>query len=231
MFDKSAQYYDVIYSLKDYKKESEKIRNYILGINPNVKLILDVACGTGEHAFYLKDYFNVDGIDLNKEFVGIANQKNAKGEYFCGDMTSFDLDKKYDVVMCLFSSIGYVQTIENVVKTLKQCKAHLNDEGMILVEPWFTPDVWQSGRVDTLTAEKNGIKMCRMTFAERQGNLSIMKFHYLLGDNKGIDHYVEVHKMGLFTVEEMKQAFEEINLKVDYDSEGISGRGLYIGRK
>jgi SAM-dependent methyltransferase len=230
MFEQSAKYYDVVYSFKNYKDEAERIRDLILKVNPKTKTVLDVACGTGEHAYYLNEYFQVDGLDLNERFIEIARKKNPKGQFFCGDMTNFDLDRKYDVVLCLFSSIGYVQTLENVVRTLIQFKKHLNEGGVIILEPWFTPDVWESGRVDQLTAEKNGVKMSRMTFTEKEGNLSIMHFHYLFGSKDGIEHIVEVHKLGLFTIEEMIHAFKQVNLKVEYDPVGLSGRGLYIGR-
>ena len=36
-----------------------------------------------------------------------------------GDMTDFNMGKTYDVVMCLFSSIGYVKTLENVAASLQ----------------------------------------------------------------------------------------------------------------
>jgi 2-polyprenyl-3-methyl-5-hydroxy-6-metoxy-1,4-benzoquinol methylase len=118
MFGLSSKYYDVIYSFKDYKREAELIRNYIAKHVLNCRTILDVACGTGQYAFYLKNQYLIDGIDLNPEFISIAKRKNPEGNFYVADMTNFTLNKKYDVVMCLFSSIGYVQTLDNVVRTL-----------------------------------------------------------------------------------------------------------------
>jgi ubiquinone/menaquinone biosynthesis C-methylase UbiE len=52
--EKYAQYYDLIYKNKNYKKECdylEKIFRKFLNKKP--KTILDLACGTGSHAIIL----------------------------------------------------------------------------------------------------------------------------------------------------------------------------------
>lgn len=231
MYGLSSKYYDVIYSFKDYKHEAEQIRNYMAKQGLNYRTILDVACGTGQHAFYLKNEYLIDGIDLNPEFISIAKSKNPKGNFYVADMTNFKLNKKYDVVMCLFSSIGYVQTLNNVVRTLGCFKEHLNDNGIILVEPWFTPEEWSEGRVDIITTELKDIKMCRMSHTQKLDRISILRFDYLFGSNTGIEYFSEEHKMGLFTVDELINAFNEVGLEVEYDDQGISGRGMYVARR
>ncbi|KOR89696.1 class I SAM-dependent methyltransferase [Paenibacillus solani] len=230
MFHLSSKYYDVIYSSKDYEQEARQVRDYLVNQGKEYGAILDVACGTAEHAVYLKPYYDVDGIDLNPEFISIAKSKHPQGHYTVADMTQFRLERKYDVVMCLFSSIGYVRTLDLLVQTLIQFKTHLNEDGVILVEPWFTPDVWTVGRVDTITVERQGIHMSRMSHADREGNISIMKFEYLFGSEHGIEHHTEEHRLGLFTVEEMIWAFQEAGLDVEHDPQGLIGRGMYIAR-
>lgn len=231
MYELSSKYYDVIYSFKEYQQESELIRDYIKHQGANYITILDVACGTAEHAYFLKNDFRIDGIDLNSEFVEIAKSKNSEGSYYTADMTDFHLDKKYDVITCLFSSIGYVKTLDNVIKTLKNFKEHLKEDGIILIEPWFTPEVWSEGRTDTLTTEHNGIKMCRMSFTAKEDQISILRFDYLFGSKTGIEYFSEEHVMGLFKTEELIQAFNEVDLDVQYDEHGISGRGLFVARR
>lgn len=231
MFDFSAKYYDIIYSFKDYQQEADLIHQYLLKQNIEPKTILDVACGTGQHANYLKQHYSIDGIDLNEESVSMAQAKNPEGKFLTADMSSFQLDKTYDVIMCLFSSIGYVKTLDNVVKTLERFREHLNDHGLILVEPWFTPEVWKAGRVDTLTTEHGGVKICRMSHTEKRGRVSVLQFDYLIGSEAGIDYFSEKHEMGLFTIDEMIHAFQGAKLEVEYDKQGISGRGMYIARK
>jgi len=227
MFQKSSKYYDMIYSFKDYKNEAEVIKNTIEKYKPGCRTILDVACGTGEHIKYLKDY-DIDGLDINGEFIEIAKKKNCEGNYFLCDMTDFHIGKKYDVIMCLFSSIGYVLTIENVVKTFVCFREHLNDGGIVMVEPWFTPDTWHKGKIHMATAEREDLKICRMNISETYDRVSVFTLHYLVGSKDGIEYFTERHEAGLFTVEEMKQAFSSSGLQAEYEEQGVSGRGLYI---
>ena len=81
MFDASADYYDLLYStFKDYAAEAAAIAALLRRLNPACRTVLDVACGTGEHAKRLAaDGFEVDGLDLSPEFVAIARAKHPAG--------------------------------------------------------------------------------------------------------------------------------------------------------
>lgn len=230
MFTKSAHLYDLLYSFKDYAAESEMIMDLVQREAPRAQTILDVACGTAEHDRYLSCRYQVDGMDLESQFVDFAAEKNPRGNYFLADMIDFSLGRSYDVVMCLFSSIGYVRTLENVVKALVCFKRHLNPRGIILVEPWFAPDVWQERLIHMLSAETENLKVCRMNTSSRERNISILNFHYLVGSVGKIEYLTERHELGLFTIDQMLSAFKDADLEVHYNPQGLTGRGLYIAR-
>jgi SAM-dependent methyltransferase len=233
MFSKSAELYDRIYfEFKDYETEARKINERIQSELPFAQTLLDVACGTGEHAKKLCSQYGyrVDGIDLNNDFVYLARQKNLQGDFYCADMVDFDLGRPYDVVMCLFSSIGYVRTLERVESSLKRFKAHTKSGGLILVEPWFTPDEITSEKIYLNTAEVQNLSIARMGYSQVRDRISILHFDYLIGRPGNIDHVTEIHELGLFTVDEMKQSFKNAELDVVYDEQGLSGRGLYIAK-
>jgi hypothetical protein len=107
---------------------------------------------------------------------------------FEADMTSFSLPERYDVVLCLFSSIGYVKTLDHVQRTLEQFRAHLAPGGVIIVEPWFPPGVLTHGRTSVNVAESPDVKVCRMVRTEVDGRLSRLYFEYLIGRTSGLEH-------------------------------------------
>jgi len=229
MFSKSAHLYDALYSFKDYQQESETIINLLNKEHPGAKSIIDIACGTAEHDKYLSKVYKVDGLDINPDFIKIASQKNPNGHYHVANMMNFSLNKTYDIILCLFSSIGYVKMLPNVIRTLQCFIHHLNKDGIIVVEPWFTPETWNTdASVHMLIADTPDGKVCRMNLSAKKGTLSIVDFHYLVGSKNRIKHFTERHELGLFSVEEMKNAFKKVGLKVRYDPEGLTGRGLYI---
>lgn len=232
MFNKSYQYYDKIYAHKDYEGEAAKLRGYIEEhLNSPGDRLLDVACGTGEHIQYLKKHFEVEGLDLDSELLQIAREKNPGILFHEGDMIEFDLGKKFDILTCLFSSIGYVQTLDNLGQAIGCMARHLVPGGLLLVEPWFTPAMWNTGTVHMITIDEPELKIVRMSTSLREGRISYLDLNYLIGTPEGIEHFVERHELGLFEIEETKQAFEGHGLDVLYDEEGIAGRGMYIGEK
>jgi SAM-dependent methyltransferase len=231
MFLESSELYDAIYHFKNYARECETLRAVISVNAPGARTILDVACGTGEHDKFLKDHYAVDGIDLNENYLHAARAKNPAGRYTRADMTDFDLAGTYDAVTCLFSAIGYVRTIDLMNRAVASMARHLKPGGVLIVEPWFTPEKWNPGTSAINAGEIGADKVCRMSLSGRQGNLSTVQLHYLRSTTDTIEHYHETLELRLFTRDEMTHAFESAKLRVRYDTEGLMGRGLYIAHR
>ena len=230
MFSLSAAYYDRFYQAKDYAGESRQLLELIqqhLGLNRGK--LLDVACGTGRHSEYLKASFDIQGVDISEELLALARQRNPELRFSRGDMLDFDLGKQFDVVTCLFSAIGYVKTLSNLQRAVGCMARHVRQGGGLFIEPWFTPENWHAGSVHALCVEEPELKLVRMNTSQVDGKVSIVDFHYLVGTPQGVEHFTELHELGLFTREEMEQAFRQAGLEVFYDESGLTGRGLYIG--
>jgi SAM-dependent methyltransferase len=232
MFSASAEFYDLIYStFKDYAGETAQIAALLRQLNPSCQTVLDVACGTGEHAKRLAALgFDVDGVDLDPAFVRIAQQKHAPGRFFEADMSDFHIPFRYDAVLCLFSSIGYLKTLDRVVRALACFREHLAPGGVIVVEPWFPPGVLDTARVTRNTGEANGVRVSRVCRVEVDDRLSRLNFDYEIEEGGLTRHASEVHELGLFTVEEMTQAFQDAGLDADHDPKGLTDRGLFVAR-
>ncbi len=227
-FLESAALYDAIYHFKNYARECEQLRAIIQVAVPQARSVLDVACGTGEHAKFLKDRFAVDGVDLNDDYLRAARLKNPAGNYARADMTDFALGKTYDVVTCLFSAIGYVKTVERMARAIACMARHVRPGGALIVEPWITPENWKPGGQFIHPGQIGSDAVVRMSLSLRENDLSVMLLHYLRGTPSGIEHYDERLELGLFTRAEMTDALRESGLDVRYDDEGLMGRGLYI---
>lgn len=234
MYSKSAQYYDEIYASidKDYSAEADKAHKIIQKYKRSKgKSLLDVACGTGAHAGPLRKHYKVEGLDLDPEMLSVARKKYPTITFHQGNMTDFDLGRQFDVIICLFSSIGYVRTKSGLQKAIKTMNRHLLPGGVLLIEPWFTPKQWHPGRAFMTHVNKRGLKIVRMSHSGQRGKISFLEFQYLVGTSKGIEHHTEIHELGLFTHKEYMDTIKATGLNVKHDSEGLDGRGLYIGRQ
>lgn len=151
MFTKSARFYDAIYSWKDYPAEAQKLRSLIRQRNPQARTLLDVACGTGKHLELLREDFEVEGLDLDDDMLAIARERLPGVPLHHGSFSDFELGRTFDVVTCLFSSIGYAQTEANLRLAIAAMARHLSPGGVLIVEPMIASsnrqrDAWPSRR-------------------------------------------------------------------------------------
>jgi len=233
MFHESAELYDAIYfSFKDYKAEAAAIAAQIRSEHPKARTVLDVACGTGEHARLLatEHGFTVDGVDLNADFLRLARSKHPAGKFYEADMRDFQLPDRYDAVICMFSSIGYVKTLPELERALQTFRRHLAPNGVVIVEPWFSPEVVKSGSHSVRAATANGIHVERTGRVVIEDRMCLLTFDYAIEEGGQTRHTSEVHELGLFTKDETLEAFADAGLAAEHHAPSDLNRGLYVAR-
>ena len=161
----------------------------------------------------------------------LARLQHPNVAFYQGDMVDFDLGQRFDVITCLFSAIGYVRTLDKLNRAVHTMANHLEPGGMLLVEPWFTPGDWNTGKPHAMLIDEPELKIARVSTGFRNGRLSWFDFHYLIATPEGTEHVVERHELGLFERSEMQAAFMNAGLSVHYDEHGPTGRGLWIATR
>lgn len=231
MFTRSARYYDTIYAWKDYAAEAAAVHRVIRRANPKAATLLDVACGTGKHLEQLREHYQVTGTDLDPELLAVAAERLPGVELLAADMTELELGRTFDAITCLFSSLGYTRTVERLNHTVAVFARHLGRGGVLLVEPWFTPEQYDWSHVHAVFIDEPGLKIARVNNAGPRGDLSIIEFHYVIGTPQAVETFTERHEVGLFTHQQYLDSFAAAGLGVTHDPEGLMGRGLYVGVK
>ncbi|MDQ2680158.1 MAG: class I SAM-dependent methyltransferase [Candidatus Eremiobacteraeota bacterium] len=234
MYTQSAKYYDALYRAvgKNYADESEQIRAILTKkLRSGGNSLLDVGCGTGLHVQHLQRDFTCEGVDIERNLLNLAAERAPQVTFHQADMISFNLFKKFDAIICLFSAIGHVPGAMRLNQTLQTFARHLRPGGVVIVEPWITPERWQDGLVSALYVDEPDLKVARMNVSRRDGNVSILHFHYMIGSTDGIRTFTEPHRLTLFTDQEYAAAFRGAALEVEHDAHGLTGRGLLIGTK
>jgi len=233
MYTETAELYDLFYEWKDYPGEAEKLRTVIEARLAGARTLLDVACGTGRHLQHLRPWYEVEGVDLDAGLLTVAREKLPDVQFHAADMRDFDLGRQFDVVTCLFGSIGYVQRADGLRAAVAAMTRHVTPGGLLIVEPWLSPSTFDPNhRSGVMTVERDDLIAVRMNDSRVEGRLSIMDFHYLVArPGTPLEHLVETHALGLFTDAEYRAAFEAVGLAADRDPVGLMGRGLWIGRR
>ena len=233
MFHESAELYDAIYfSFKDYRAEAASIAARIRAEHAAARTVLDIACGTGEHARLLatEHGFTVDGVDVNSEFLRLARSKHPAGRFYEADMRDFDLPDRYDAVICMFSSIGYVKTLPELERALRTFRRHVAPNGVVIVEPWFSPEVMKTGGHSVRTATANGVEVERTGTVVIDGRMTYLTFDYVIEEGDTVRRTTELHELGLFTEAETLAAFSAAGMSAGHHAPTEMNRGLYIAR-
>lgn len=210
-----AKYYDKFYQNKNYKKETEFLKNFI---NANDK-ILDVGCGTGIHAALLTDNgFEVDGLDLNKEMLEIAKTR-LKTNLYWQNILEIDISKKYNMIISMFAVFNHLKDTDELMRGLMNLKQLLHDGGKIIID-LHNPQS-SGSKIDTYD------NMTRVMKWNYDRSLKIEKSDIIF-EIDGIK-YTDTHTFRIFTIDELKECCERVGLKVvnvyenyDINKEGTS---------
>ena len=229
-----ARYYDLIYTFKDYQKEAEKVQTIIEKFKKSEgHELLDVACGTAKHLLFLQDSYQCTGVDMSGEMLEIAKRKLPHLEFRKENMIHMRLEKQFDIITCLFSSIGYVKTWKNLQKTWETFALHLKKGGVAVVEPWFTREQYKIGLPCMTTYEDENIKIARLNVANAEGNISVMDMHYLVAEkDQEVKYFQDHHEIGMFDIDQTLEIMRRAGFNAEFSPDGLMrDRGIYIGVK
>jgi SAM-dependent methyltransferase len=214
-----AKYYDMFNQGKDYSKEVDFI---ISAFNKygKIKSVLDLGCGTGLHDVLLsKKGYSITGLDLSKEQLNIAQSRNTGNIKFVqGDMSNFNLNRKFDACISMFSSFVYLTENKQLSSAIKHVKEHLNPNGLFILDCWNGLGVMHelpSSR--TKEAEIKNIKIVRTSYPtlHAEKHLCDVKFSVKILDNgKLVKEYDEVHHTRFFFPMELKKYLEDEGFEV-----------------
>ena len=233
-FKTISTYYDALYvNDREYASEAAKVKELLTGhgVAPQADLLV-LACGTGGHIPYFKDDYNVSGLDLSEDMLALAREKFPSIRFHLGNLIDFKLETDYDAMICLYGSIGFVKTMDNLRASMKRIAAHLRLNGLALITPWSTSEDFQD-LIVVDAADQPDLKVARMEQVRlKEPKIVEVTFHHLLGKNNDVTYHKQSMEIGLFSREEYLSAMTDAGLKVVEKYTGTDVRGgAYIGKR
>lgn len=234
----SAEFYDVIYTaMKDYKAESERAFAIAQEFSdawswpwPQTTRLLDVACGTGLHLEHFRMMFShVEGLDLSENQLAIAKMRLPGVSLHRADMHNFSLGRKFEVITCMFSAIGYARTYQDLCNVANTIAKHLVPGGVVIIEPWILPEDWRDGEMHMQVIDTSELKLVRMNRSSSQGRMSVLDMHYLFlrRNDDAPTHFRERHLLMMHSKEEYLQALEQAGFNAYFVANDY--RGYVVG--
>lgn len=219
VFDAYSEYYDLLYTDKDYSAEATYIDALIKRHAPAAKHILELGCGTGAHAEYLARMgYHVRGIDMSAGMIERAQRRLAKlpGDiaqrlsFSASDIRNARLGKTYDITIALFHVMSYQNTNRDLMKVLHTAYDHLKVNGLFLFDYWYGPSVLtELPETRVKRFENDAIHVTRIAEPEIHFNRNVVDVNYaiMVKDKRSdaITELTEKHAMRYLFLPEIEQ--------------------------
>lgn len=228
LYQNTAQFYDG----GNNRSQSQDISFYIHYIQDSYR-ILDVGCGTGRVAMSLAHLpVEITGIDYSQPMLDIFQEKlsklpveiSSKIKMHCYDMTEFDLDTIFDLIIFPFRVFQALHTAEQKCKCLQIAKKHLAPNGKIIINV-FNPDL---RLLENLTGSKkldysyyddrlklNVTRYSQGEWVDLDKKILSTKYIFETKDNDGNIAFTEDRiQLGFLNKSEMDTLFHNHNLEV-----------------
>ena len=209
-FNRYSQYYDLLYATKPYKAEADYVLDHVEKMRPVSPALLELGSGTGNHAqHFAARGFAVTGVERSELMGKLSLAKNIPMfEHVHSDMTSFSIDKKFDLAVSLFHSICYLTSNEQLIKCFRNVREHLNPDGIFCFDFWYGPAVLQDVQsTRERVVENEGMRINRRSKTEMFTERNVAVVHYEMdvfdGQANHLEQIRESHPMRYLSIPEV----------------------------
>jgi SAM-dependent methyltransferase len=210
-----ASAYDAIYRSKDYAGEVDLVERILLRhglFGP--RRILDLGCGTGNHALPLAERgHTVVGVDRSPAMLEQACAKasavHMKSTEFCeGDIRAVNLGRRFDAVLMMFTVLGYQREDADLMAALATTRGHLRPDGLFIFDVWNRLAVIADPpRAREITVSEGNSRVARKTRTELDAGRQLCHVIFDLertDPNGGTERWQEEHVVRYFFPEELE---------------------------
>lgn len=209
-----VDYYDYIYSWKQYANEAARIKEiFQANAISKTSTILEWACGTGRYLEHFHEYKCI-GVDLCERSLELAAQRAPHAEFVLKDMTTHKPSEPVDVVLGLFGAIGYLNPKDQLESAIQNAYNYLNNGGVMIIEPWVSKNNFRSGEPHLQIYRSLNLQIARMVTPDQLDMKSILKFEFLIARSGAeIKHLLSTEELWFCETDHLNKIVEEKGFK------------------
>jgi SAM-dependent methyltransferase len=196
--------------------------------------VLDLCCGQGRHAVKLAAAgCAVTGLDLSQKYLDLA-QAGARDagvelETVRADMREIPFEGRFDAVVNMFSSFGYLESEAEDAKVLSAVERALKPGGRLLIDllnrEWVIANYeekdWHEGADGTLYLERRHFDL--------ESSRNHVTFTVITPD--GDQREIGGHHIRLYTLREIRGLLSSAGLNFERAYGGFEGEDYSIGSR
>lgn len=156
------------------------------------KKVLDAPCGYGRVTNILASRgYSLTGIDISKYFINIAKNKAAKKglkvSYLVGNILKKKLSEKFDAVLNIFTSIGYLENDRKNELFIKQLCHYVKPGGRLIIETINPIALLTHYKIEDSMVAKDGTSIYFKRFFDIRTSTNITKIREVEPNGKSIN--------------------------------------------
>lgn len=213
-----TRYYRLLYKNRN-EDEAARFLDMLLKNVPiaNGASILDMGCGAGRHSKYLASLgFYVTGIDISDESIILAKHFESEHLKFeKHDIRDPYTQTKFDLIINLFTSFGYFDSVSEDKYVVNNVKASLKEEGNFVID-YLNAEYILSRLVDYEEFENEGVLFKIKRFIKSDFVIKLIEVY----DIDRTHYFAE--RIRMYSFNAFQDLFDSAGLKIvqtfgDYD--------------
>lgn len=217
-YNEFAYVYDKIINT-DYEKWIDYLEKIFKLNNTEPKLVLDLACGTGNITCRLSDKgYDMIGVDNSCDMLSVALQKSFESNknilFLNQDITDFDLYGSVDAILCMMDGVNYLTDLKKVNKMFERVNYFLNPGGLFIFD--FRSEYGLSKIVsnNTFIEDSKDVTYIWQNEYDNERRISNMDLIFFVKEEGSYNKFYESHSLKSYSIGEIKKALENSKLEL-----------------
>lgn len=211
-YDRVSAWYDKMYVDREiYENEAMQVHSLIEKYKEtDGNYLLDLACGSGPHIEYWMDKYQVVGLDNNMHMLAVAHEKWPQNMFVCGNMFNFSNLSNFDIVTCLYGSIGYAENIEQLRQAVACVSKCMKPGGVFILALGISKNCFKEKVfIKSRNLEEQALSFRKIEMVKRvdDDRAIISMNHMIVGDGK-VEKYKFDVPVSLFSLDDYISALE-----------------------
>lgn len=233
-----APLWPLVSPVEEYASEAGEIFCVLGQHAPDARTLLELGCGGGHVAFYLKRRFDCTLTDLSAPMLACSRRLSPDCVHVEGDMRSLALARTFDVVLA-HDAIDYMTSEDDLRAAFDTAWRHLGPGGLAC----FIPDhVAETYAPDTSVSGSDGddgraVRMLEWSEPVKDGEHTVtVHYSFVVRDPAGeVTTFYERHTIGLFPRATWERLLTErgflVETVLEETDEDREGRLLFLAKK
>jgi SAM-dependent methyltransferase len=131
-YDHFARFYDAL--MHDPLANVERVLGYRERHMPRADSLLELGCGSGSILAGLHQFDRLVGLDRSPQMLAAARAKVPHARFVQADMTAFELEERFDIVICVFDTLNHLVTLDAWRALFERARTHLRAGGLFVFD-------------------------------------------------------------------------------------------------